>query len=180
MAKKILTATLSVSSIKKLQSDLLKYKSKINEKCKTFVQKLADLGIETAKHNVGDFRTYIAFYTEIEANQYGYTSLAMATETGKIVNRWETQEGVKSADVSPLLMAEFGSGLMAKNPLNISGVGQGTFPDQTHAFNQSGWYWKDLDGIWHHSKGISPSAPMYKAYLKMNENIIRIAKEVFG
>ena len=76
-------------------------------------------------------------------------------------------------------MIEFGSGFKANNPKDIPGVGQGTFPNQTHAFDKEGWYWVDLDGKLNHSYGISPEMPMYKASLEVIKEVRTVVKEVF-
>lgn len=104
----------------------------------------------------------------------------MAFDRAKITSVWKTKEGLKSAEVSPLLMAEFGSGQYAQNPNNIVGVGQGTFPGQKHAFDEEGWYWVGLDDKLYHSYGIDPSMPMYEASQALFETAVRVAREVFG
>lgn len=180
MAKKTLTATLSVKSIQQLQKDLRQYQSDLTKKCETFVRRLAETGIETAKHCTGNFGHYITFSVETEPNKDGCKAILLATETGKIISQWQTADGIKSADVSPLLMCEFGSGWRAENPMDVPGVGQGTFPDQVHASDAEGWHWQDLDGNWHHSYGITPSMPMYNASLRISMRIFEIAREVFG
>lgn len=181
MAKRVFKADcLSVSSIRQLQKDLEAYRDSLTDKCKELVQRLAEQGITVAKQNVGNFGKYIIFSVKTEPSKDGCKGILLATETGKIINQWQTSEGMKSADVSPLLMVEFGSGWRAKNPMNVSGVGQGTFPNQTHAFDKEGWYWTDLEGNLHHSYGISPKAPMYHAAMEMQQIVIKTAKEVFG
>lgn len=179
MAKKTLTATLSVSSIKNLQKELEKYKADLVKKCDEFVRRLTNEGIEVAKHNTGNYGHYIAFSVKTEPNKDGCKGFLLATETGKIKSVWKTKDGMKTADVSPLLMVEFGSGWRAKNPNGVPDVGQGTFPGQSHAFDKEGWYWVDEDDKLHHSYGVTPKMPMYLASLKMQEKVIEIAKEVF-
>ena len=100
-------------------------------------------------------------------------------DASKIVSEWQTLEGVKRATVSPVLMLEFGSGLQAENPANIPGVGTGTFPGQTHAENPGGWWYMDLDGVWHHSRGMAAKMPMYFAGKEIRAKIVSIAREVF-
>lgn len=181
MAKKVIKISpLSVSEIRKAQKDLEQYKKDLVSKCQEFVRRLAESGIEVAEHNTGNFGHYIVFSVKTEPNRDGCKGVLLATETGKIVSQWKTSDGIKSADVSPLLMVEFGSGWRAENPMNVPGVGQGTFPDQTHAFDKEGWYWTDLNGELHHSYGIAPQTPMYKASLEMQNQIIKIAQDVFG
>ena len=180
MSKKVISMSLSQKSIQNAIKELNQYKSDVLRKTQEYVSRLSELGIQTSKNNVGNFGRYITFAKELEPNKYGCKAIVLATQTGTIVSRWQTKDGIKSADVSPLLMAEFGSGHRAENPMNVPGVGQGTFPDQTHAFDEDGWYWRDLDGELHHSKGVTPSMPMYKAFVEMELSAIRIAREVFG
>ena len=180
MGKHKITMNLSEESVRNAIKELNQYKSDVLRKTQEYVSRLSELGIQTSKNNVGNFGRYITFSKELEPNKYGCKAIVLATQTGTIVSKWPTKDGIKSADVSPLLMAEFGSGHRAENPMNVPGVGQGTFPDQTHAFDEDGWYWRDLDGELHHSKGVTPSMPMYKAFVEMELSTIRIAREVFG
>lgn len=180
MGKHKITMNLSDESVRNAIKELNQYKSDVLRKTQEYVSMLSELGIQTSKNNVGNFGRYITFSKELEPNKYGCKAIVLATQTGTIVSRWQTKDGIKSADVSPLLMSEFGSGHRAENPMNVPGVGQGTFPDQKHAFDEDGWYWRDLDGELHHSKGVTPSMPMYKAFVEMELSAIRIAREVFG
>ncbi len=180
MGKRIITLTLSDSSIENAISELQSYKQEVLDKCERLVSELANSGIEVAKSNTGNFGHYITFSMRIKPNNSGCTAIIVATETGQITSQWQTSDGIKSADVSPLLMAEFGSGWRAQPHFDDDRGGQGTFPNQTHAFDREGWYWRDLNGELHHSYGITPTMPMYKAYSYMEQNIISKAKEVFG
>ena len=125
------------------------------------------------------FGKYIRLTSEITPEQAGCRAVLYMEDTSKIVSEWQTLEGVKRATVSPMLMLEFGSGLKAENPANIPGVGTGTFPGQTHAENPGGWWYMDLDGVWHHSNGVSARMPMYFAGKEMRAKIVSIAREVF-
>lgn len=180
MSKKRFSSDLSVDGIEKLKKQLLGYKDSLDDKCKLFIQRLSEEGITVAQQNVGGFGKYITFSTVITQENGGYHGLMLATNTGIITSQWLTKEGEKSANVSPLLMVEFGSGLRAENPKNIPGVGTGTFPGQTHASDPNGWWYKDLDGVWHHSYGVAPKMPMYKASIDMHKKIRVVAREVFG
>ena len=134
-----------------------------------------------AQAHIGNsgFGKYIRLSSEITPEQAGCRAVLYMEDVSKIVSEWQTLEGVKKATVSPMLMLEFGSGLQAENPANIPGVGTGTFPGQTHAENPGGWWYMDLDGVWHHSKGVSAKMPMYFAGKEMREKIVSIAREVF-
>ena len=183
MAKIVFKTDLSVNGIEQLKKDLLRYKEvELPQKIQRYVEELANEGIIVSKQNVGGFGKYIMFSVQTEIQKDGCKALLLATETGVITSTWNRYGEIVSADVSPLLMAEFGSGSGAENPMNVPGVGQGTFPSETaqqNAFNKEGWYWMDLDGNWNYSKGITAKMPMYKASLKIQEIVISKAREVF-
>lgn len=180
MAKRKYKANLSVSGIEQLKRDLLNYKEvTLKNLLRKYVTELAKEGITVGEQNVGGFGKYITFSIKTDATKDGCKALMVATETGKIISSWQTADGIKTAEVSPLLMAEFGSGWGAENPMKVSGVGQGTFPNQTHAFDKEGWYWIDLDGNLNYSKGITAKMPMYKASQQIQRIAKSKAKEVF-
>jgi len=192
MSKRI-TFTLSQKSIQQAMKELKAYRDSLPVKCETFVSRLAEIGISAARANVNpEYGNYITFHSEIDSpSKYGCKGLLIATQTGLVRRQWRTignATGIETADVSPLLMAEFGSGARASDASgqkNASwaaevGAGRGTFPGQEHAFDEGGWYWMDLDGEWHHSSGETPTMPMWNAYDQMFQSIANIAKEVFG
>lgn len=180
MSRKI-KVTLSPSSFRAAAREVQKYRDGLQAKCQTFVERLAEVGIQTAAQNAGSYGKYITFAVETTPEQNGVKAVMAATNTGIIRSEWRTKDGVKTADVSPLLMAEFGSGLKANNPkAGELGMGTGTFPGQTHAEDPEGWWWMDLDGNWHHSSGVAPTMPMFKAAQEMERNLMKIAREVFG
>lgn len=180
MAKTI-SFGLSVREVQTAIKELRQYQSDLPGKCEELCRRLTAEGIQIARAHIGNsgFGKYIRLSSEITQEQAGCRAVFYMEDSQKIVSRWQTQEGVKSAEVSPSLMIEFGSGLKAKNPIGISGVGTGTFPGGTHGADPGGWYYMDLSGKWHHSSGISPKMPMYFAGKEMREKIVSIAKEVF-
>ena len=159
------------------------YKKGLAEKCKTFVEELAKVGIETAQQNTGQFGKFITFKTEVEPEKYGCKAVMVASNTGLIKSVWRVNSAgdTREADVSPILMAEFGSGLKANNPrAEEFGMGTGTFPDQTHAEDPDGWWYQTLDEVWHHSYGVTPTMPMTRASAEMFDKIQSVANQVFG
>ena len=151
MAKRVFKASLSALSIWQLQKNLTAYRDSLPEKCRQLVVALSEAGIAVAKQNTGNYGKYITFSTKTEPEKNGCKAIMLASETGKIVSAWKTAEGIKTADVSPLLMVEFGSGWRAENPMEVPRVGQGTFPEQIHAYDKEGWYWIGLDDKLYHS-----------------------------
>lgn len=172
---------LSISGLRDLQRQLENYKKDLTTKCELFAYELAKLGIEVATSNSGNYGKYIIFSMRTEPQKDGCKVIFYAKDKQTIKAEWKTSDGIKTADVSPLLMAEFGSGVRAQNPLDIPGVGRGTFnPSSPNAWKDEGWYWIDTEDKLHHSIGVYPSQPMFNASQIIRNNVMRVAKEVFG
>lgn len=102
--------SLTEKSIQDAIDKLERYKDSLQDKCIAFVEELASNGIDVARANTGNFGHYITFSYEIKDTTDGCTAIVLATETGRIQSTWQTADGLKTVDVSPLLMAEYGSG----------------------------------------------------------------------
>lgn len=174
-----LNITLSTSSIDSAIKKLEEYNKSLDKKAKMLVEKLAEKGIEVARRNSG-YGAYIYFGMKLDNTTGGATAIMFGKNVKQLVVQWQTKEGIKSAEVNPILMAEFGSGAEFDDVWGVGLVERGSFPNQTHAFDSKGWYWKDLDGKWHHSDGHNPEQPMYHAYKEMYGVIVNVAKEVFS
>lgn len=181
MAKKTLKMNLSSKSIQDTIKELKAYQTDLNRKCEELCRWLTAEGISIAQANIGSsgFGKYIHLGSEITPQQAGCKAIFFMEDSSKIVSQWQTLEGTKSAEVSPSLMIEFGSGLKAENPANIPGVGTGTFPGGTHGTEPGGWCYMDLNGEWHHSTGVSPKMPIYYAGKELREKVVFVAKDVF-
>ena len=171
--------SLSQSSIQAAIKELKAYQNDLDRKCELLCEKLCAEGIQIAQAHIGSsgFGKYIHLGSEITSEKAGYKAILYMEDTTKIKSEWQTKEGVRSAEVSPMLMLEFGSGLKAENPANIPGVGTGSFGEHG---NEPGWYYMDLEGNWHYSTGVSPKMPMYYTAKELREKVATIAKEVFG
>ena len=172
--------SLSEKSINDAIEKLENYKKSLKEKLKTLVQRLQYEGEISARLNSGEYSGMISFSKPIQTNETGVEGVLIATDGVKLIREWKYQGGIKQAQVSPLLMAEFGSGWLAKVLDNIEGVGQGTFPNQTHAYDVDGWWWETPDGERHHSYGEAPTYPIHSALFTMMFDVERIAREVFN
>lgn len=168
-------------SITQAIKQLEEYRDSVNAKTTLFIEKLLHEAQITAELNCGEYGGYITFSKVLNPSIDGCVGLFIATDAQKIVRVWQYQGGFKSAEVSPLLMSEFGSGWLSqvKFPEMKGIVGQGTFPGGTHAFDPHGWFWKDEDGIKHHSIGEEPTYPMYSAMMAVMYSIDEKAREVF-
>lgn len=166
--------------IEDLINALEDYKAEIAQKAQDFVSRLMDIGIETAEANTGQYRGFIVFHRHMVADKDSADGVIVATDGTKLVREWYRDGRIVSTEISPLLMAEFGSGWLAKVLDNVSGVGQGSFPGQRHAFDKDGWDWTTPDGETHHSIGETPTYPMHSAVLAMEFDVDRVGREVFG
>lgn len=187
MPLKLKLNAFSLSDFTEAKQKVMAYRHGLVRKCDIFVRQLAQKGIivgESSLDSSDGYGKYITFGIELEHGQYGCKGLMYATSTGIIKSQWMTKDGVKEADVSPLLMVEFGAGLRANNAWAATAShgrgGTGTFPGQTHAFDPEGWWYQDLGGEWHHSYGVTPTMPMGHALSEMMDQIHSTAMEVFG
>ena len=158
------------------------YESYLKWKLEQFVSELAEVGITIAKENVWveEDETYkdrsdlVFFKKEFESGETNVSCLMIATGQPYTTVWKSSKDGVEiSAQVNPLLMAEFGSGWRA-----IEGH-QGTFPNQHVAFMRP-WYWYDTQGNKHSSYGSEPSRPLFKAKQEMERQILEVAERVFN
>lgn len=175
---KTISFGLSVSEIDRAIKELREYQNSLDRKCEELCFELCKAGMPIARSYIGEsgFGKYIRLSSEITPEKAGCKAIFYMEDSQKIVSKWQNQDGVKSKEISPALMLEFGAGLPAQNPANIPGVGTGTYG--THG-NKPGWWYMDLQGEWHYSSGTSPKMPMYNASKELRNKVLKIAKDVF-
>lgn len=188
--------SLDTKELDALADYLDNYAKTFEQKVQTFLEKLAEKGIEVASVNGGDFSSYIVYSKKVES---GTMVKMIARDREEITNSWyasSTSKELRQETISPLLMAEFGSGHYAISAEGeASGLGgQGTLNKYGHAFDSNGWYWwsddatsmdgeplNEKNGRWRfHSRGTHPSQPLHKAVMACIEQVEGIAREVFG
>ena len=188
--------SLDTKELDALADYLDNYARTFEQKVQTFLERLAEKGIEVASVNGGDFSSYIVYSKKVES---GTKVLMIAKDREEITNSWyssSTSKELRQETISPLLMAEFGSGHYAISAEGeASGLGgQGTLNKYGHAFDTNGWYWwsddstsmdgeplNEKNGRWRfHSRGTHPSQPLHKAVMACIEQVEGIAREVFG
>jgi hypothetical protein len=194
MGRTTIRMDLSLSGIRNAQQAVIQYRNQLHDRLIRFVDRLADYGIDMARVEMAvpngsdegkdnNYSMYIAFSKDISDFGLGVRCILVATNTGIIQSRWVMSDGsVRTADVSPLLMLEFGAGTIAGNS-NASryGMGTRTFPGQTHADDPEGWWYQDADTMrWYHSKGYVARMPIQKAADEMIRQVRRAMREVFG
>lgn len=188
--------SLDTKELDALADYLDNYAKTFEQKVQTFLERLAEKGIEVASVNGGDFSSYIVYSKKVES---GTMVKMIAKDREEITNSWyasSTSKELRQETISPLLMAEFGSGHYAISAEGeASGLGgQGTLNKYGHAFDSNGWYWwsddatsmdgdplNEKNGRWRfHSRGTHPSQPLHKAVMACIEQVEGIAREVFG
>lgn len=185
--KRIYVSLTTKGSIDKAIKELEAYKKSLTDKVETFLLRLSAKGIETAVHVSGEWGKYITFRQEINVVGDEVECLVIATDGQKVLKEWYPSKkdalngtNLRSYYVSPLLLAEFGSGWLADVIYKIPGVGQGTMPNSRgHAADAGGWFWYDDAGTKHHSIGEPPKYPMHNAMVRMMNEIESTAKEVY-
>lgn len=178
MAKKF-SEELSVKGIEALKRQLLQYKDSLSIKCEKIVSRLLQSGVEVsqARINESPIGKYVTVTTNISADKMGCKGILLAKGAVK------EQEGY--APFSILLAIEFGAGIHfnpTPNPLISSEFpyGVGTYPGQTHAYEDMWWYWDEDAQEWKPTHGVKATMPMYSADMEIIQNVVRTAKEVFG
>ena len=166
---------LSVSEIKKAQKQIRDYQKSLNRKCEILCSRLNEIGNRVALQSINEspLGKTIVLSSEISSTNTGCKAILTSIGQDK-TNEYGT--------VNTLLLVEFGAGIhfnATANPkANEMGMGVGTFPDQTHAF-EDGWYYLNEDNRWVYTHGTKATMPMYNAMKAIREQYVTIAKEVF-
>lgn len=178
MAKKF-SEELSVKGIEALKSQLLQYKDSLPIKCEKLVSRLLQSGVAVSQSKISEspLGKYVTVTTNISADKMGCKGILLAKGAVK------EQEGY--APFSILLAIEFGAGIHfnpTPNPLISSEFpyGVGTFPGQTHAYQDMWWYWDENTQEWKPTHGVKATMPMYSADMEIIQNVVKTAKEVFA
>ena len=186
MNKRIYMSITDAKSMRKGLEKLTKYRDDVLKKTETLVSRLREVGIQTAYENSGQWRSVVYFKRDnIHIDETDVSCMIIGMDGTKVIKEWYTDKELtnkRSYEVSPLLLAEFGSGWLANiSNWNVPGVGQGTMPNaEGHAFDRDGWWWYDTNGNKHHSYGEKPTYPMHAAMVAMMMEVDRIAREVFN
>lgn len=179
---RVFKASLSLKDLRQLNKDIRYYKNQILPyKLEELLEGLTDAGIRVARMNCGEFGSYIGFVKMVNRNKYNYkcSAVLIGHNSSQNIVEWVYFGGIKQAEVSSILMAEYGSGQHA------IGGHRGTFPNQTHANEDSWWYATEVDAEghptnWHRNFGVKPTMPMYKAWYEMKMDMYLIGRRVFN
>lgn len=179
MAKKVFKSNLSVNGIEALKSQLLQYKDELPTKCEKLVSRLLQSGVAVSQTKISEspLGKYVTVTTNISSENMGCKGILLAKGAVK------EQDGY--APFSVLLAIEFGAGIHynpTPNPLISSEFpyGVGTYPGQTHAYEDMWFYWDEKTQEWKPTHGVKATMPMYSADMEIIQNVVKVAKEVFG
>lgn len=172
--------SLSQKSIQDAIDEIKKYQKKLQDKNETFVERLRELGYAVANYYtstaLGDDTDTVTVDSEIENGN-------LMCRARILLNGKDTADGQGNT----AFFIEFGAGITynpnnlgAENPLGQGKYGVGTYPNQEHAFNPKGWWYTDENGESKHSYGTEATMPLYHAITDIEQNVKRVAKEVFG
>lgn len=165
---------LDENSIQNAISQLQDYKQRLHEKNKLFLAELGVVGVETINRNKGEYRSHLVAETwHVNFSGRLQRQNIQMKQRGNIKVSWVNKSGIHTANVSPLMMTEYGSGQFA-----VTGH-RGTFPGQKHAW-QDYWTWTDLDGFEHQTHGFVPTRPMNKVWYTVHSQIPYVARRVFS
>lgn len=161
------------------------YQKRIEESTEEIGEKLMKLGEETARQYIpSEWSNNIKIDTEqkkVRSKDETKVRYVMKVTDSPIRSEWRGKNGkTEGYDVSPMLLAEFGSGWLADVKYDsMQGiVGQGTMPNaKGHAFDPMGWGWRDLQGNYHRSIGIRPTYPLFRAITAMKNEAESIAEK---
>lgn len=176
MAKKTLTATLSVSSIRQLQKDLEKYRDSLTYKARLLAEKLSERGVEIARVQIADLDAIFtgeliqSLHTEYKDSSKFGAAFAVVTDSDHAA------------------FVEFGTGSKGEDkpypyplPEGVSwdyNVGQTI--RQNAVTGAYYWFYPGNDGLWHYTEGMPARPFMYLASLELQKEVVKIAQDIFG
>jgi hypothetical protein len=165
MSKTIRVNVFDVSSINSAVHELQMYAVWVQRKANELAERLADYGLQRV--------------------EIGYAGALYDGDKDVEVTLERREENTDAivASGATVLILEFGAGVTYGNghPQAAEfGYGPGTYPGQTHAFDPKGWWYTGSDGKGHHSYGNVPSMVMYITGIELEQEVERVAKEVFS
>lgn len=178
MAKKTLKADLSVSSIRNLQKELIRYQEYLTNKAAQFAKRLSEKGVDIAQIEIADFDAI--FIGELIASIH--SKFEDSTKHGAIF--------AVVADSSHAVFVEFGTlgsmGGKKEYPYPLPEGIQWNYGSGSHIIQNSkgeyGWFYKGDDGKVYWCSGMDSRPFMYNTALQLrNKKLIEeTAREVFG
>lgn len=175
MAKKPLKADLSISSIRQLQKDLIRYQEYLTNKAAQLAKRLSELGVDIAQVQIANLDAI--FTGELIASIH--SEYKDSTKYGAIF--------AVVADSSHAVFVEFGTGQRGEDkpypyplPDGVSwDYNVGKTIRQNAVTGRYYWFYPGQDGKWHYTEGM-PSRPfMYLTSMELIREVPKIAKDIF-
>ena len=183
MAKRVFKTDLSVKGIEQLKKDLLNYRDNILQKnIERYVQELLNIGVEVARTSVGEspLGKYVTISTNLSSDKAGCKGILLAK--GDVKHEVD-KDGNAYPPFSTILAIEFGAGIYHNETPNPNadkfGLGVGTFPGQTHAYQNTWFYWDEDEQLWKPTHGVKATMPMYNAQMEIMQQFVKVAKSIF-
>ncbi len=176
MAKKTLKADLSVSSIRQLQKDLIRYQEYLTNKAAQLAKRLSELGVDIAQVQIADLDAI--FTGELIASIH--SEYKDSTKYGAIF--------AVVADSSHAVFVEFGTGQRGEDKPYPYPLPEGVSWDynvgktirQNPVTGRYFWFYPGQDGKWHYTEGMPARPFMYLTSMELIREVPKIAKEIFG
>ena len=176
MANKTFKADLSISSIRQLQKDLIRYQEYLTNKATQLAKRLSELGVDIAQVQIADLDAI--FTGELIASIH--SEYKDSTKYGAIF--------AVVADSSHACFVEFGSGQRGKDtpypyplPDGVSwDYNVGKTIRQNTKTGAYYWFYPGQDGQWHYTEGMPARPFMYLTSMELIREVTKIAKEIFG
>ena len=181
-ANKIIRGSLSVSGINSIIGQLQSYRHSLERYSAKFAKRLAEEGFDVAQIYLAE-----ASPTRDDDGSADFDKPVGTLDITTDANGWVSSCSLHFSGMQ-VLFVEFGAGFYFNTDVNVAnwaeqfGMGVGTYPNQTHANDESGWSYYGNDDTWHHTHGIKGTAPIFHASqaLRQKDLVLKVAREVFG
>ena len=148
--------------------NLTAFADQLEYRTQSFLEALCNAGIPVIDTSIA---------TSMGDSDKQHSTYVTVTMSGYVVEATLTVQGKDIAFI------EFGAGIFYNGAnehpkASEMGMGVGTYPGQTHAFDV-GWWYIGEDGQKHYSHGTEARYPLYNAKQTMVSRFFEIAKEYF-
>lgn len=176
MAKHTLKTDLSISGIRKLQKELMRYQEYLTNKAAQLAKRISEIGVDIAQVQIASLDAI--FTGELIASIH--SEYKDSTKYGAIF--------AVVADSEHAVFVEFGTGQRGKDspypyplPEGVSwDYATGKTIRQNAKTGAYYWFYPGQDGLWHYTEGM-PSRPfLYNTSTELLKEIPKIAKEIFS
>lgn len=175
MANKTLKADLSISSIRQLQKNLIRYQEYLTNKAAQLAKRLSELGVDIAQVKIADLDAI-------------FTGELIASIQSKYID--STKYGAifaVVADSSHAVFVEFGTGQRGEDKPYPYPLPEGVSWDynvgktirQNPVTGRYFWFYPGQDGKWHYTEGMPARPFLYNTSMELIREVPKIAKEVF-